>query len=240
MSLDVRNISKTYRGADGPVRALKDVSLTLEPGEFIAVQGPSGGGKTTLLLVIGGLLSPDTGEVLIDGTNPYVLPSDARARFRAETVGFVFQQFHLVPFLSVLDNVLAPSMAMPRWDPHWGTDAQQRARELIAHFGLEHRLGHVPGELSSGERQRTALARALLNRPKLLLADEPTGNLDRDNADAVLGYLAEFARSGGSVLLVTHEATVAEFADRVITIRDGQLLELSALSGQRSAARSES
>lgn len=216
MLLDLQHVSKSYRGRENVVHALNDVSLSVDAGEFVGVQGPSGGGKTTLLLVAGALLSPDRGRVLVGNEDPYQLAPDKRARFRSSMIGFVFQQFHLVPYLSVLDNVLAASV------PSGLPNARQRARELIARFRLEHRMHHVPAELSTGERQRTALARALLNRPKLLLADEPTGNIDSENAEAVLKYLAEFARDGG-VLLVTHDARAVEYAHRVARIHDGKL-----------------
>ncbi|MDP7289441.1 MAG: ATP-binding cassette domain-containing protein, partial [Phycisphaerae bacterium] len=173
--LDIREISKTYTTGGKNVPVLSDMSLKIAPGEFVAVQGQSGCGKSTLLLAAGGLLRPDSGQVLVSGDDPYALSSEARADFRATHVGFVFQQFHLVPYLDVLDNVLAPSMA------HDSAGARDHALELIEHFGITDRIGHLPGELSTGERQRTALARALLNRPKLLLADEPTGNLDSDS-----------------------------------------------------------
>ncbi|HXG11651.1 MAG TPA: ABC transporter ATP-binding protein [Gemmataceae bacterium] len=208
--LEVRHLSKSYRGPKGMVRALDGMSLTVGAGEFVAVQGPSGCGKTTLLLAAGGLLRPDQGQVLVAGRDLYALSDEERARFRAATIGFVFQQFHLVPYLSVLDNVRAPALALKT------ANARQRAEQLIETFGLTHRRHHVPAELSTGERQRTALARALLNRPKLLLADEPTGNLDRESGQAVLGYLAEFARDGGAVLLATHDPRAAEFAHRII------------------------
>jgi len=218
--LELIEVSKSYKGPQ-PVQALAEVSLQVRPGEFVAVQGPSGSGKTTLLLVAGGLLAPDSGQVLLDGTSPYELPADARAKFRATHVGFVFQQFHLVPYLNVLENVLAPSIAVPN------SQARGRALELIERFGLAERTYHVPAELSTGERQRVALARALLNRPKLILADEPTGNLDRANADIVLGHLAEFAASGeGAVLLVTHSDYAAGFAARVERLAAGRLQQV--------------
>ncbi len=196
---------------------MDDVSLRVEQGQFVAVQGPSGCGKSTLLLIAGGLLSPNSGRVKIDGCDPYELSANERAQFRATKIGFVFQQFHLVPYLSVLDNVLAASIATQR------PDALPRARELLKHFGLEHRSDHVPAELSTGERQRTALARALLNRPKLLLADEPTGNLDHENAEIVFRHLVEFARDG-AVLLVTHDTKALEYAQRVERIREGRIV----------------
>ena len=211
--LELSAISKTYRdGEPGEVRALAAVDVALSAGEFVAVQGPSGCGKTTLLLIAGGLLAPSAGVARVAGQDPYVLKPDERARFRAQHLGFVFQQFHLVPYLSVLDNVLAPGLAADV------PNARERAEELIARFGLQARRLHVPGELSTGERQRTALARALLNRPRLLLADEPTGNLDRENAEIVLRHLAEFADRGGGVLLVSHDADAAKHADLVIEL----------------------
>jgi len=210
--LDIREISKTYTSGDRSVPVLDRMSLQIAPGEFVAVQGQSGCGKSTLLLAAGGLLRPDSGQILISGDDPYELSPEARAGFRATHVGFVFQQFHLVPYLDVLDNVLAPSMAND------SPDARTRALELIEHFGITDRIGHLPGELSTGERQRTALARALLNDPKLLLADEPTGNLDTDSGTVVLDYIREFAASGGAVLMVTHDSEAAGRADRVIEL----------------------
>ena len=146
---------------------------------------------------------------------------DARADFRAQNIGFVFQQFHLVPYLSVLENVLAPAMAVK------GSEAETRDRalQLIERFGLSDRQQHVPAKLSSGERQRTAMARALLNEPKLILADEPTGNLDHDNADTLLGYLSDFATDGGSVLLVTHDDRAVACAKRVVHLQNGRIVE---------------
>ena len=217
MLVEIQAARKTYKGASGQVLAVDGLSLSLDAGDFVAVQGPSGCGKSTLLLLAGGLLAPESGSVQIAGEDPYAMTADARSKFRAKNIGFVFQQFHLVPYLSVLDNVLAPSIASSL------PGSEQRARELIDQFGLSHRLEHTPGELSSGERQRAALARALLNHPKVLLADEPTGNLDAENATEVLNHLREFASSGGAVLLVTHDAQAAAAADRVIHLRDGKL-----------------
>ena len=217
--LEVQNITKLYRGSNGPVRALDGVSLAARAGEFVGVQGPSGCGKTTLLLAGGGLLACDHGRVLIDAHDPYAMSPNDRARYRARNVGFVFQQFHLVPYLSVLDNILAPTLAMA------SADARRRAEELIEHFGLSDRAQHTPEELSTGERQRTALARALLHRPGLLLADEPTGNLDGDSARAVLAYLAEFAAAGGAVLLVTHDERAAGYAHRTVRMKQGRVAD---------------
>ncbi|MEI7732930.1 MAG: ABC transporter ATP-binding protein [Verrucomicrobiota bacterium] len=214
--LEIKQVSKAFHGPQAVINAVRDVSLTVRAGEFTAVQGPSGCGKTTLLLAAGGLLQPDAGTVCVNGTDLYALPSEPRARFRAAHLGFVFQQFHLIPYLSVLDNVLTPALAFNI------PEARTRAVDLITRFGLKERLHHVPAELSTGERQRAALARALLNQPKLLLADEPTGNLDEENGRRVLGCLSDYAKQGGAVLLVTHDPRVAEYAGTLVQIKDGR------------------
>jgi putative ABC transport system ATP-binding protein len=217
MLLDINNVSKTYRTPSQDVHALSGISLTLDVGEFKAVCGPSGCGKSTLLLLAGGLLAPTEGQVQIAGEDPYALSPDERAGFRAENIGFVFQQFHLVPYLTVLENVLVATI---------GTNlpsASDRALELLKQFGMDHRLNHVPAELSTGERQRTAMARALMNRPKLLLADEPTGNLDSENAEIIMWNLVNFANEG-AVLLVTHDSRVLEYVQKVEWIREGRLV----------------
>ncbi len=204
--------------------ALAGVSLSVEAGSFLAIRGPSGCGKTTLLLTAGTLLAPDRGDLILTGEHPYRLNSDARAAFRAKHLGFVFQQFHLVPYLSVLDNVLAPNLALQHTQAAVAADvARQRALQLLDEFGLANRAGHTPARLSSGERQRCALARALLNQPKLLLADEPTGNLDPENAEIVLSSLRNFVKQGGSVLLVTHDDRAAASADQTLWMNQGQL-----------------
>jgi len=215
--LRATNLAKAYPCPGKTVRALEGAAIHVAAGELVAVQGPSGCGKTTLLLIVGGLLKPDTGQALIAGQDPYALAPDARARFRAEKIGFVFQQFHLVPYLSVLDNILAPTLARP------AENARDRAAELARRFGLADRQDHTPGELSTGERQRTALARALLHKPQLLLADEPTGNLDEASGKFVLGHLAEFAAAGGAVLLVTHDPRATQYATRTVRMESGRI-----------------
>ena len=220
--LEIRDLSKRYPGAAGrgspPVAALDGVSLSLAPGEFVAVQGPSGCGKSTLLLAAGGLLAPTGGCVSFQGQDIYGMSPDSRARWRAQQIGFVFQQFHLIPYLSVLDNVMAPALA-------WRLpDALRRAVELLDRFGLADRSQHVPAMLSTGEQQRTALARAMLQQPQLLLCDEPTGNLDAQSARAVLDCLVEFQRNGGAVLLVTHDAGAAAAATRGLWLKAGRLV----------------
>ena len=215
--LEFKGVSRDFRGPDGEVGAVRDVSLAVEKGEMVAVQGSSGCGKTTLLLMAGALLRPSQGEILIGGENPYELAANKRSMLRARKVGFVFQQFHLVPYLSVLDNVLSPSIAVRQ------EKVRDRALELIGHFKLEHRIRYVPAQLSTGERQRTALARALLNRPDIILADEPTGNLDDENAGLVFGYMKEFANDGGEVLIVTHDARVVDYVSRQLQMREGRV-----------------
>ena len=215
--LTIRNLSKSYFRPGGSVQALEDVSLDVSAGELVVVHGPSGCGKTTLLLVAGGLLAPDAGRVEVDGRAPYQLGPDGRAAFRAATIGFVFQQFYLVPYLSVVDNARAGLLAAGR------ADSEDRARQLIERFGLADRADHLPGQLSTGERQRAALARAMVNRPKLILADEPTGNLDQANGQVVLNSLAAYAAAGGAVLLVTHDAGVSDRAHRTIHLESGRL-----------------
>jgi ABC-type lipoprotein export system ATPase subunit len=218
--LEIRDVNKVYPGPNGTITALDCMTLEVQASEFVVVRGPSGCGKTTLLLAAGGLLRPTGGTVLVDGRDPYRFSPEARAKLRAEKIGFVFQQFHLVPYLTVLENVLAPSLALTVA----GGEVDEHARELLERFGLTPRANHVPSELSTGERQRVALARALLNRPKILLADEPTGNLDPENAEVVLHHIAEFAESGGAVLLVTHHDVSEEHPTRVVMMRDGRLL----------------
>jgi ABC-type lipoprotein export system ATPase subunit len=217
MLIELEAVTKHFAGPSGPVVALDAVSFALAPGDFVGVCGPSGCGKSTLLLLAGTLLRPTAGRVLLAGCDVYAAAPAARRRLRATTVGFVFQQFHVLPYLTVLENVLAPSVALP------SPDARQRAAELVAQFGLTERRDHLPAQLSTGEKQRTALARALLNRPRLLLADEPTGNLDPENGRLVLDALAAFATAGGAVLMVTHDPDAVQRAGRILKMERGQL-----------------
>jgi len=217
--IHLEEVTKTYPTANGPVHALAGVSLDVREGEFVAVQGPSGCGKTTLLMTVGGLCSPTSGRVVVAGEDLVAASSAARARFRARQIGFVFQTFHLLPYLNVLENVVAAAM------PGQKRAARQRATELLDRFLLADRIKHRPAELSAGERQRVAIARALVNRPKLVLADEPTGNLDPESAAAVLDLLSGFHRDGGTVLLVTHAEQAAGYAQRTVLLRNGAVEE---------------
>ncbi|MEI7765971.1 MAG: ABC transporter ATP-binding protein [Phycisphaerae bacterium] len=218
MLLAIRNISKTYRQRERTVAALAEASLTVAAGEFVALQGPSGCGKSTMLLAAGALLAPDAGTVTVCEQDIYALNSEHRAIFRAGHIGFVFQQFHLMPYLSVQDNILSATLAQPQ------AGALARVGMLAETLGLTARLLHTPDQLSVGERQRTALARALMNQPKLILADEPTGNLDADNAAVVLRFLKDYAAAGGGVLMVTHDAGAAAGAQRIVRMQAGRVV----------------
>lgn len=213
--LHIENISKKYTTENKIIHALDNISLTVEKGEFLAIHGPSGCGKTTLLLIAGGLLHPNEGKILIESENIYDLSNEKRAVFRAKNIGFVFQQYHLIPYLTVLENVQVPALAQKNNVP------ENKIYELIESLGLKERLQHTPAELSAGEKQRTALARALLYNPKILLADEITGNLDQGNRDIVMNCLSDFTERGGTILLVTHDKNVYALAHRTIYIEKG-------------------
>ena len=215
----VEGIVKTFSTGQSEVKALNGISLTLSAGTFMAIRGASGCGKTTLLLTAGGLLRPDTGQVVIMNQPLYEMPVEQRAAFRAAHIGFVFQQFHLIPYLTVLENIRVPLLKDK------GNTGIAHAQALLQHFNLAGHAHKLPAQLSTGERQRVALARALMNRPKLLLADEPTGNLDEDNADIALNALSDFAREGGAVLLVTHDRNAAECADTILEMQSGSFLK---------------
>ncbi len=216
--LKLANVEKSFKGPEGQVRAVDDVSLDLGSGEMLMVYGPSGCGKTTLLLMAGGLLEPDSGSVVVAGEDVYELSPERRNLVRAGNIGFVFQQFHLIPYLTVLQNIMLPSVALSCPEP------ESRAKSLVSQFNLDHRALHYPSQLSTGERQRVALARALFHNPTLILADEPTGNLDEDNAGQVLKYLRDFAENGRSVLLVTHDNSARKYATAEVAIKQGKLV----------------
>lgn len=228
--LAFENVTTLHRTARGEVRSLDQVNLEVRAGEFVVLRGPSGCGKTTLLLTAGGMLRPTAGRVRFEGRDLYALSQSERNRLRAGTIGFVFQMFHLLPYLDVRENLLLAA-ASP---PGGASSLRERAGELLGKLGLKPREHHRPAALSAGERQRTAIARALLNRPKLILADEPTGNLDPENAAEVLRLLKDFHTTGGTLLLVTHGAAAEAYADRVLALRAGAV----ALNGNSSAAGS--
>jgi ABC-type lipoprotein export system ATPase subunit len=211
-------VTKIFRKNGSEVTSLDRFTAKVAEGEFVAVRGPSGSGKTTLLLTLGGMQRPSAGSVQLARRDLYALSPAERARLRSSEIGFVFQMFHLVPYLDLLANVLLACPGKP------SAEVRQRASGLMDELGLADRASHRPGELSAGERQRLAVARALLNRPKLILADEPTGNLDPENAAEVIRHLAEFHRGGGTVVLVTHGAAADAHADRTLRLEQGRLV----------------
>ncbi len=210
--VQIENLRKEF----GNVRALDGVSFNVDAGEWIAIMGPSGSGKTTLINILGGLDTPTSGRAIVDGTDVARLDEAGLTRFRAERIGFVFQQFHLVPYLTALENVMLAQYF------HSTTDEREARAELVR-VGLGDRLDHLPGELSGGEQQRVAVARALINHPKLLLADEPTGNLDEANEQLVLRLLRELHEEGHTILMVTHAPEIGQLADRRIDLHHGRL-----------------
>ncbi len=227
MLLDIRNLTKTYGAPDGgdAVEVLRGVDLKMAPGETLSVIGPSGSGKSTVLNIVGALDKADSGEVIVNGQDIEKLSKDELAAYRSTTVGFIFQLHHLLPQCTILENVLVPTLAVPKSKRE---AARGRAEELLEAVGLKHRLNHRPGELSGGERQRVAVARSLINEPKLLLADEPTGALDRVNAAKLVDLLAELNRSRGvTVIMVTHAPDLAQRMGRVLELVDGKLVAKS-------------
>ncbi len=219
MSLHVENLGKDYPTRSGPLTVLRGINLDLRRGEALAVMGPSGSGKSTLLHVLGTLDTPTVGSVRLDDVDPFALPEPRLADFRNRHIGFVFQDHHLLPQCSVLENVLVPTLVGDA-----DADAPARARHLLERVGLSGRLDHRPAELSGGERQRVAVARALIRRPALLLADEPTGNLDRRSARAVGQLLLELPRELDTILVVvTHSQELADAFLRTLLMDDGRL-----------------
>ena len=227
MLLQAQSLTKHYRAADGldPVAVLQDLNLSVAERETIAIVGPSGSGKSTLLHILGGLDRADSGTVQVGGREITTLGAEALAEYRSRTVGFIFQLHHLLPQCTVEENVLIPTLVLPHRDK---AALQARARELLEAVGLSHRLRHRPGQLSGGERQRAAVARALIHRPPLLLADEPTGALDRVNAELLTELLCALpATHGCTIITVTHAPEVARRMGRTLELRDGKLGEIS-------------
>lgn len=217
----LEHVTRTYRMGDRSLFALRDVSLGIRAGEFIAVTGPSGSGKSTMLNLIGGIDKPDSGRVWVDGLEVNALSENQLARWRGEKIGIVFQFFQLLPTLTALENVMLP-MELRNSFSH---QRRARAAQSLAQVGLAERGSQLPSELSGGEQQRVAIARALANDPPILLADEPTGNLDSDTGKRVVQFLTDLNRAGKTIVLVTHEETLAHAAQRIIRVRDGQVTE---------------
>jgi len=220
--LEAQNLVKRYPVGDGQVDALRGVSLAVERGEFVAIMGASGSGKSTLLHLLGGLDKPTAGQVVIDGVNISTLDDEQATLTRRDKTGFVFQFFNLIPLLTVRENVALPFLIGGE-SVH---ERRQRVDDLLAMVGLEGKADHAPDQLSAGEQQRVALARALATEPALLLADEPTGNLDYTSGGEILDLLwRSCVQLGQTIVLVTHEARAAAYADRVLVVRDGQILD---------------
>jgi len=218
VSLEVRDLVKDYPTPAGPLHVLRGVSLKLAPGEALSIMGPSGGGKSTLLFLLGALDEPTSGSILLEGKNPFAFGPEELAAFRNQSVGFVFQDHCLLPQCSVLENVLAPTLVAPK------ADYRPRAEALLRRVSLDHRIAHRPAELSGGEKQRVSIARALIREPRLLLCDEPTGNLDSGTAESVGSLLLDpDLRHGRILVTVTHSAALADRFPLRMEMKDGRL-----------------
>ena len=216
--IHIENICKFYGGGEKKVRALDDVSLEINDGEFAVIQGSSGSGKTTLLMALGGMMRPTSGKIIMSEKELYGLSVGERAVFRSQNVGFVFQMFHLLPYLNVLDNVLLASKKTG------GKKNTTEALDLLKRLDMTERIYHKPAALSAGEKQRTALARAMINKPSIILADEPTGNLDPENAGMVMGVLKDFNDQGGVVIVVTHGEQANQYATKTVRLNRGRVV----------------
>ena len=217
--LEIKNVSKVYGEGTAKVAALNNVSLLVNEGDFIAVMGPSGSGKSTLLNVIGGLDRISGGEVILDGKRIDTLDENALVDIRRGKIAYVFQQYHLIPSLTALENVLLPLTFCG------ANDKDQKALAILKSVGLEKRAEHKPGQLSGGEQQRVAIARALVNDPSLILADEPTGNMDRKTGKEILALFGQLNREGRSIVMVTHDPEIAGYAKEVVVLQDGQIVD---------------
>ena len=217
--LEMNSICKSYRNIDFETKVLKDITLHINEGDYISIIGPSGSGKSTLMAIAGCLSKPTSGEYILDGEEVDKLSDRKLSRVRNEKIGFVFQAFHLLPGVTALDNVILP-LVYSRKPP---SNIKERAREVLAKVGLEHRLHHTPGQLSGGEQQRVTIARSLINNPPIIFADEPTGNLDSKNGIETMKTFDKLVKEGKTIVLITHDSEVAEHADRIIFIRDGEI-----------------
>jgi len=218
--IDARGLTRTFPMAAGPVHALRDVSLRIEAGDYLAIRGPSGCGKSTLLHLLGCVDTPTSGALLFDGREVHTLGDAERSELRLRRIGFVFQRFFLLPMLTAFENVEVPQAEAGAAR----ADRRRRTTELLDYVGLARRAHHRPSQLSGGEAQRVAIARALANRPRLLLADEPTGELDRATGEQIAALLDRVHADGTAVVVVTHDPSIAERARRTLSMRDGQLI----------------
>ena len=221
--ITVNDVTKSYIIGGNQVNALHGVSLEISEGDFMAVTGPSGSGKSTLLYTLGGLLTPNTGRVLVNESDIYSLNQRMRAKFRRDNVGFIFQTFELLPYLTALENVMLPLSI----DGASSWEQEDRAYDSLEKVGLDERADHKPTELSGGEQQRVAVARGLVNEPKILLADEPTGNLDQKTGDGIMGLLSDLNEEGQTLVLVTHDQSRTVIANKVIGMIDGGIMTVN-------------
>jgi putative ABC transport system ATP-binding protein len=216
--IEVKKLVKKFKSGNKSVLALNEIDLKIEQGEFVLIKGPSGCGKSTLLFSLGGLQKPTNGDIQIAGENLYSISERERLLYRSLKIGFVFQSYYLIPYLTVAENILIINKVK-------GINVSEEIMlEITKRLKIDHRLNHLPSELSVGEKQRTSLARAMIGQPEVILADEPTGNLDPDNARQVLQYLNEFKKGGGTVIMVTHGAEADVLADRQIYMKEGKLV----------------
>ena len=217
-AVTVKNLSKVFRQGDESIRAVDNISFTVAPGELVAIVGQSGSGKTTLLNLIGGIEHPSSGSVEVGGMNVCTADDETLSKIRRKKIGYIFQDFNLIPILTAEENIIMPLLLDGK------RPDKARLRELASCLGIERRLKHLPGELSGGQCQRVAIARALINNPVILLADEPTGNLDKKAADEIMELLLAVNRRGNTVLLVTHEQRYADMCGRKIKLYDGKII----------------
>lgn len=217
--INIENLTKRYGEKDAEILALNHVSLSVEEGEFLSIMGTSGSGKSTLLNLMGGLDMPTEGRVLYDGENIFDMDDEALSGFRLENIGFIFQSYNLIPELSIRENILLPSVLAGR------KDSEEQMEKVSKVLGLDDRLGHLPWQLSGGQQQRAAIARALMNRPKVLLCDEPTGNLDKSSGDNVMSILSELNKKHGiTIIMITHDPILAGQTTRILNISDGVIV----------------
>jgi len=224
--IELEGIKKTYVQGELKTEVLKEINLQVERGEFLAIIGPSGSGKSTLMYIIGCLDKPTEGRYILDGKEVSKLSDDELSRIRGMYIGFVFQSFYLVPYLNALENVLLPTLYIEksyRKEVFSNQSPESKGKELLKELGMEERLYYRPDQLSGGQKQRVAIARALINSPKIIIADEPTGQLDRKSGKAVMEILNELNKQGKTLIVVTHDPEVAKFASRIVKIEDGQL-----------------